>query len=131
MGFRLRFNRSIFLIVLSEYLSEPWWAFFLAWALRLPSRSFSRRLLQPRQSPPSSCWPESITAQCMAAQRPPFLLISLVRRRRSSPVWTATPWRAKDGQVRLWGFPRSDLSSPGLWVSLFLLVLLRPSPKWP
>src|SRR5215510_15596452 len=105
MGFRLRFNRSIFFIVLSEYLSEPWWAFFLAWALRLPSRFFSPRLLRRRRSPPSSCWPESITAQCMAAQRPPFSSISLVRRRRSLLAWTATLWRARDEQVLLWEFP--------------------------
>src|SRR5262249_31689676 len=33
--------------------------------------------------------------------------------RRSSPVLTAMRWRAKDGRVRLWGFPLSGLSSPG------------------
>src|SRR5262249_3304010 len=76
-------------------------------ALLLPST------FAARQSPPSSCWTESISAQCMAAQRPPFLSISPVRRRRSSPVLTAMRWRAKDGRVRLWGFPLSGLSSPG------------------
>src|SRR5262245_40662622 len=113
MGFRLCFNRSIFSIVLSEYLSEPWWASFLDWDLQLPSRSYYLRRSRLHRSPPSSCSPESTTAQCTAAQRPPFSSISPVRRRRSSLVWTATRWRVKDERVRLWEFPRSDLSSPG------------------
>src|SRR5215510_2697000 len=112
MGLELCFNRSTFSSVLSVCSSEPWGEYFLAWALQLPSRFFFPRLLRPRRSPPSSCWPEFITAQCMAAQRPPFSSIFPVRRHRSSLVWTVTLWRVKDERVRLWGFPRSDLSLP-------------------